>query len=399
MMDMNLTRRQFAKRLTGIVIGFSLAPEIAWPADAALPGSLGAAPSLDAWLHIDSENRVTVFTGKVELGQGILTALAQIAAEELDLSPTRIRMISGDTSLTPNEGYTSGSRSIESGGAALRFACAEARSILIEKASARLGMPKDMLKIADGVVSSADGRKLTYGEIADAGLLRRSATAKVPPKPASEHKIVRESIPRLDIPAKVTGGASFVQDLRLPGMVFGRIVRPPGPRARLAGADVSSVERMPGVIKVVRDGSFLGVVAVREEQAMAACEALRKSATWNVAADLPESGKIHAWLKVQPSEEKVVYEKKDAAAAPAVRRMEATYTKRYIAHASIGPSCAVAEMSGGRLHVWSHTQGVYPLRDDLAGVMKLDPAATAITGPTTWPSMQRCSPAQRRGGR
>ncbi len=133
------------------------------------------------------------------------------------------------------------------------------------------------------------------------------------------------------------------------------------------------------MIKAVRDGSFLGVAAGREVQVAAACEALRKSATWNVAADLPESGEIHAWLKAHPSEEKVVYEKKVAATAAAVRWMEATYTKRYIAHTSIEPSCTVAEMSGGGLRVWSHTQGVYPLHDDLAGVMKLHPGSIVVS--------------------
>jgi CO/xanthine dehydrogenase Mo-binding subunit len=374
-----LTRRQFGKRLTGIVVAFSLAPQIVWSAEADLPGSLGAAPKLDAWLHIDSAGMVTVFTGKVEIGQGILTALAQIAAEELDVSLESIRMVSGDTTLTPNEGYTSGSRSIEHGGTALRFACAEARTILIEKASAGLGVPAEKLEIANGAVRAVDGRKLTYGQIAQSGSLRRKATAKVPPKPASEHKIVGKPVPRLDIPAKVMGGPAFVQDMRLPGMVFGRIVRPPGPRARLQGVDRSSVQRMPGVLTVVRDGSFLGVVAMREEQAIEACEALRQSAKWALAGDLPDSERIHAWLKAQPSMDEVVSEKSDATAAPSVRQMEATYTKRYVAHASIGPSCAVAEMKDGKLRVWSHTQGVYPLRSALTAVMKLTPESIVVS--------------------
>jgi CO/xanthine dehydrogenase Mo-binding subunit len=374
-----LTRRQFAKSLTGIVVAFSLAPQVSWPADTELPGNLAAAPRLDAWLHIDSEGRVTVFTGKVEIGQGILTALAQIAADELDVPLTSIRMISGDTSLTPNEGYTSGSRSIEYGGTALRFACAQARAVLIEKASAKLGVQAKDLKVSDGIISAANGKQLTYGQIAESGLFNRTATAQMPPKPVSEHRIVGKSVPRLDIPPKITGTAAFVQDMRMPGMVFGRIARPPGPRARLESVDLSTVERMPGVIKVVRDGSFLGVVAGREEQAIEACEALRKSAKWKVAADLPESGKIHAWLMSQPSDDKVVSEKKSATEAPIAQRVEAVYTKRYTAHASMGPSCAVAEMSDGSLHIWSHTQGVYPLRNDLAGVMEMDEESVIVS--------------------
>ena len=374
-----LTRRQFGKSLTGIVVAFSLTPEIGWSVDAKLPGNLSVAPTLDAWLQIDSEGGVTVFTGKVEIGQGILTALAQIAAEELEVSLKSIRMVSGDTSLTPNEGYTSGSQSIEYGGKALRFACAEARAILIEKASAELGVVAEKLKVVDGAVIAPDGEKLPYGRIAESSLFRRMATAKAAPKPASEHRIVGQSIPRLDIPAKITGGAAYVQDLRMDGMVFGRIVRPPGPRTRLEAVDVSSVQGMEGVIKVVRDGSFLGVVATREEQAIEACEALRRSAKWSVAGDLPEPGQIHAWLRAQPSEDMVVNEKRDTRAAPISRRMEATYTRCYVAHGSIGPSCALARMRDEKLHIWSHTQGVYPLRNDLAGVMKLDPQSVVVT--------------------
>jgi CO/xanthine dehydrogenase Mo-binding subunit len=375
----DLTRRQFSKSLTGIVVAFGLSPEIAWSADTGLPGNLGAAPMLDAWLRIDSEGKVTIFTGKVEIGQGILTALAQIAAEELDVSVSKVRMVSGDTSLTPNEGYTSGSQSVEYGGAALRFACAEARKILMEKASARLNAPPEKLRVADGAVSTVDGRKLTYGQIAETGLFHRRATAKVTPKPLSEHKIVGKTVPRLDIPAKVMGSPAFVQDMRMDGMVYGRIVRPTGPRARLEEVEISPIQRMPGVLSVVRNGSFLGVVALREEQAISACEALRQSAKWRPAADLPEPDKLHAWLRAQPAEVAVVSEKKDSTAAPIVRKLEATYIKRYVAHASIGPSCAVARMKDGKLHVWSHTQGVYPLRSDLSTVLRMDPMSVVVT--------------------
>ncbi len=379
MIDPILTRRQFGKGLTGIVVAFSMLPKTAWSAGVGLPGNLGVAPMLDAWLRIDAKGGVTIFTGKVEIGQGALTALAQIAAEELDVALPGIRMVSGDTALTPNEGYTSGSQSIEYGGAAIRYACAEARAILIEKASATFGVPSKKLTVANGIINAGGGRKLTYGQIAASDLFHREATAKAAPKPPSKHEIVGKPVPRLDIPGKIFGAPMYVQDMRLPGMAFGRIVRPPGPRARLESFDTASVQRMPGVIAVVRDGSFLGVTATREEQAIAASEALRQSAKWAEAADLPESGKIHAWLKAQPSEAQVINEKGDVAAAPIARRIEATYTKRYVAHASIGPSCAVAELKGGMLHVWSHSQGVYPLRNDLAGVMKMAPKSVVVS--------------------
>ncbi len=374
-----LTRRQFGEGLTGIVVSFSLAPGVSWSANAELSGNLGKAPMLDAWLRIDSDGKVTVFTGKVELGQGALTALAQIAAEELDLPLGELHMISGDTSLTPDEGYIAGSQSIEYSGMALRYACAEARAILLQKASEILKAPAERLKVAGGAVTAAKGKKLTYGEIAGTGLIHRKATATVTPKPASEHTIVGKSVQRLDIPAKILGSPAYVQDMRMPGMVYGRIIRPPAPRARLEEADTPSVERMPGILAVVHDGSFLGVIAKREEQAIHAAKALRKGVRWRLAADLPEPDKIFAWLKAQPSEDTIVDQKFDAVPPPVTRRMEATYTRRYVAHASMGPSCAVAEMKDGKLHVWSHTQGVFPLRKDLAAVMKLDPSSVIVS--------------------
>jgi nicotinate dehydrogenase subunit B len=379
MKDDLITRRQFGQITAGIIVTFTLSPELAFPADAELPGDLGKAPMLDAWVLIGPDGTVTVFTGKVELGQGVLTALAQIAAEELDLSLASIRMVSGDTERTPDEGYTAGSQSIEYSGAALRFACAEARAVLIQNASDKLGVPASELTTAHGVVISSGGKKLTYAEIAKSGLLHRSATAKVQPKPAAKHSIVGKPAHRLDIPAKVTGGPAFVQDMRRVGMVYGRIVRPPGPRDSLKEVDLALVKAMPGVIAVVRDGNFLGVVAEREEQAIEARETLSRNAKWHSAADLPDSDKIHAWLRNQPSEDSIVSEKKPANAPQIVKRFDATYTKRYVAHASIGPSCAVAEMTDGKLRIWSHTQGVYPLRRDIATVMKMDPASVIVS--------------------
>jgi len=373
-----LTRREFGKGVAGLVVAFTLAPELALAAEHGLPGDLGSAPMLDAWLAIDPAGMVTIFTGKVELGQGALTALAQIAAEELDLPLARVRMVSGDTSRTPDEGYTSGSQSVEYGGTAIRFACAEARQILLDQAAAGLGVPARLLATARGTVIAPDGRKLTYAKIAETNIFHRMATATVPPKPAAGHTIVGTPVPRLDIPAKVTGRESYVQDVRLPGMVFGRVVRPPAPGAVLTAVDAEGVRAMSGVLAVVRDGSFLGVVAQREEQAITAMEALRKGATWRLGAELPDPGKIHDWLRAQPGEAVVVGSKGSASPPGVAHRLEATFTKGYVAHASIGPSCAIAVMDKGELHVWSHTQGVYPLRRDLAQVLKLAPQAIHV---------------------
>ncbi len=274
----NLTRRQLGKAAGALVVAFALAPRLAGAQAPKLPGSLANNRMLDAWLRINGDGSAMIFTGKVELGQGISTALAQIAAEELDLPFVRIRMVSGDTAQTPDEGYTSGSQSIEYGGTAIRLACAEARALLVGQAAKRLGLPADALGVNEGVVTAADGRKLGYGELAAELDLDREATATVAPKPPARHTIVGRPVPRRDIPAKVTGGAAYVQDIRLPRMAHGRVVRPPRYGARLDNLDEAPIRAMPGVVAVVRDGSFLGVVAEREEQALKARDALFRAA-------------------------------------------------------------------------------------------------------------------------
>ena len=371
-----LSRRGLNKGLGGIVLAFSLAPAdlMAQAASARLPGSLNNNRMLDAWLRINADGTATVWTGKIEFGQGILTALAQIAAEELDLPFSRVSIQTVDTGRSPNEGFTFGSQSIENSGVALRLAGAEARSILLELAAKRLGVSADTLKIADGVISAADGRKVTYGELASDVDLKREATGKVAPKPAAAHTIVGKSIPRLDIPAKVTGGAAFIQDLRLPGMLHGRVVRPPRYGAKLESFDGAAAERLPGVKAVVRDGSFLGVIAEREEVAIKARAALAASAKWSGGNNLPDPSRIYEHLASLPKETSVVHEKKATVLAGA-RVIEATYTKPYMSHGSIGPSCGLAQFSDGRMTVWSHAQGLYPLRVDLVKALKLPPTA------------------------
>ena len=368
-----LTRREFGKAAGALVLGFALAPPLS-AAPAKLPGSLDKNRMLDAWLRIDADGSATIFAGKVELGQGILTALAQIAAEELDLPLARVAMISGDTAQTPDEEYTSGSQSIEYGGTAVRLACAEARALLLERAAARFEIPGERLTIAEGAIRAPDGRSLGYGELAAELDLHREVTAKVPPKPPSSHRIVGTSAPRRDIPAKVTGGIAYVQDLRLPRMAHGRVVRPPRSGAKLEAVDAAQARAMPGVIAVVRDGSFLGVIAAREEQAIRARQSLLESARWSGGADLPDPAGLSAHLISLPSQDAVI-SNRQASAPAGVHTLEATYTKPYIAHASIGPSCAVAAFENGKLTIWTHSQGVFPLRRDLAKAMRLDEAA------------------------
>ncbi len=376
-MKTDLSRRDFLKTGSALVIAFSLAPDASGQAKpASLPVSLNNNRMLNAWLRIDADGTVTIFSGKIELGQGIGTALAQIAADELDVDLKRIRIVHGDTALTPNEGQTAGSQSVQNSGTAVRFACAEARDILLNAAAAKLGVAAAALTVNDGVCLAPGGRTAAYWDLVADADFKREASAKIKPKPASEHRWVGKSIARRDIPKKMTGGAAYVHDVRLPGMVFGRIVRPPSPGAQLVSFDEAGVKRLPGVIAVVRDGSFLGVAAQREEQAIKAREALKKSARWKESESLPPPGEAlfeHLMTKAQ-SQDSVVNEKISAVAPSPAKTLNAMYTRPYQCHGSIGPSCAVAQWQEGKLTVWTHSQGVYPLRSELAKAFAMEPA-------------------------
>jgi len=368
------SRRAFLKSSGALVIAFSLDAFAQAPAAPSLPGSLAGNRMLNAWLRIDPDGTVTIFTGKIELGQGIGTALAQIAADELDVELKRIRMVHGDTALTPNEGQTAGSLSVQTSGTAVRYACAEARAMLLSAAAAKLGTQE--LKVVDGTINDS----LTYWVLAGELDLKKEATASVKPKAPSEYRWVGKSIPRHDIPKKFTGGAAYVQDIRLPGMLFGRVVRPPSPGARLVSVDEAAVRKMNGVVAVVRDGDFLAVATQREEQAIKARAALARSAVWKESATLPPSGaELYAHMQSLDVPAQIVADKTSATAAPAAKTLEARYTRPFQAHGSIGPSCAVAQWTDGKLRVWTHSQGVYPLRGDLANVFGIEPSAVRCT--------------------
>jgi nicotinate dehydrogenase subunit B len=348
------------------------------PALRKLPGNLNTNRRLDRWLRINRDGTVTVFPGKVEIGQGILTALAQIVAEELDVTYGRIRLAPADTTYSPDEGMTSGSQSITDGGAALRYAAAEARDLLLQRAAARLGVSLEQLTVTDGVITARPGGKVTYWDLASDDLLAREATGEIAPKPAAQHTVIGIAVPRRDIPSKVRGAPSYVHDFDPPGLLHGRIARPPSYEARLTGVDEAEVRALPGVVAVVRDGSFLGVIAGREEQAIRALTRLKRIARWEESTVLPETTDPRFLLK-ERTEDQVISEKHDAAAASrAAKTLEAEYTRPYIAHASIGPSCAVARVEGGRYTVWTHSQGIYPLRRDLAGVLGVEEGRVAV---------------------
>ena len=378
-----LTRRRFGLGLGAVVATFSLASQVrAQVVEGAPPMSFAKTKRLEGWIAVSENSVATVYTGKAELGQGILTALAQIAAEEMDLGMDQVRMVSAGTTRSPDEGYTFGSQSVEQSGSALRAAGAQARSVLLAAAAERLQVDADTLKVERGMVRSTDGRQLSYGDIVrgDAALLKREVSHRVRPKPQAEHKLVGKPVPRIDLPDKVMARGVFLQDMRLPRMAFGRVVRPPSPSAVLEAVDDKHVRAMPGVAAVVRIASFLGVVAEREEQAIAAANALRTSARWKASElALPDEARLPQALKSFASDDTVLKETgSEPAPGTVVTWVEASYSRPYLSHGSIGPSCAVASFADGRLTLWSHTQGVFPLRGDIALALGLPPQNVAV---------------------
>jgi|1186.fasta_scaffold01216_3 CO/xanthine dehydrogenase Mo-binding subunit len=335
-----------------------------------LPGSLKKAPMLDSWIRIDADGTITVFTGKCEIGQGIKTALIQVAAEELEIDPHVIRLVTSDTARTANEGFTSGSNSMKDSGTAIRNAAAQACKILIGIAAERLGAPADQLRAQAGAIVTPDDRRIGYGDLVAGDVLHVQAQPTSKLKSPDTLKVIGQSMPRVDIPGKVTGGVSYVQDLRLPGMVHARIVRPPSYDARLLSIETNAVEKLPGFVKIVRDGSFLAVVAEREFQAVTAMHALAASAKWDLATKLPDEKSIFSFIESLSAQDHTIADT-HAASAPAVRTLEAIYRRPYQLHGSIGPSCAVASFDGDALTVWSHAQGMFPLRKAIAEMLHL----------------------------
>jgi len=300
------------------------------------PVDTASARRLTQRVHFERDGTVTVAAGKVELGQGITTAFAQIAADELGLPLERIRILPASTAYSPDEGFTAGSLSIQDGGKALRKACAELRALL------------------------AKSGKKSYWD-----LERFDDPGDAPEKPASDHRVVGTNATRIDLPSKIAGRPAYVQDITLPGMLHARMLRPPRPFAKLV-----SVTDPPAGVELVRDGSFAAVLAAREEVAIEAAKKLRAKAQWSDGPAIPRD--IHRWLKANVTESKVAKEKVDAGAkARGVERLQAEYRKPFLCHASIGPSCAVARMHWDTIEVWSHSQGIFSLRKEIALVLRM----------------------------
>ena len=364
---MQVTRREFFAGTGALLIAVSV-PSLATAQS--LPRSLRSNRDLDTWLRIDAGGTVTVFSGKVELGQGIRTALAQVVADELDVSIDRLRMATVDTLGSPNEGRTTGSNSVPDGGTALRIASAKARQLLLENAAVRLGSTASDLIVEDGVVSAGSGRSISYWELLSDGRFDAEIDGQVTPKPHDAYTYVGTSQPRVDLPAKFTGQPAYIQDIRLPDMVHARIVRGDLAVSEIVSTDDAAVRRMPGVISVVRDGNFLAVVAEREEQAIDAAAALRAATRWRTSRRYPAPDALPLLLRDLETADEVIAEVPPTG-AQVVRTLGADYSRPFIAHASLGPSCAIAQWDGSTMDVWSHAQGMYPLRGAIADVLAL----------------------------
>lgn len=330
-----------------------------------LPGNLKNNPMLDRWFGVDADG-LMVRSGKVELGQGIATALAAIAASELRVDPVTIRVMPTDTALAPNEGYTAGSFSIEHGGPAMRVAAAMTRQVFADAAARHLGAEADDLVVQDGLFRlPGQNAAVSYVELAGAVDLHVSALELGFPRLLGlDDSAV--GLKRPDLPAKLSG-AAYVQDIRLPGMLFGRILRPTAPNLRLVDFDRARVASLPGVVSVVVQGSFAGVVARRDEQAIAAIAVARKSARWAAISALPEDDDALSWMDAMSIPPRIVAAAEGV--APEGRRVSAQFVRPYVLHASVGPTCAVADWRDEGATIYTHSQGIYPLRVQMARVL------------------------------
>lgn len=348
-------------------------------APAKLPGSLEANKRISKWIRINADGTIHVSPGKVEIGQGITTALAQIAADELGVRFERIRMIRASTAFSPDEGVTSGSQSIQESGTAIRWVAAEVRAIYLAAAAEKLGVPADKLKLEDGSFLGEGNLATSYWELADPKLLERDATASAKPLPSAARKLAGQTVQRTDIPDKVFGRPRFLHDQKHDGMLHGRVVRPGRPGATLASLDETKAKAVPGVVAIVRDGNFLGVVAETELAAIRAQERLSKDAVWDGGFVLPDNSDLKGWTMRQPAETTISAKQEGKPAAPKIKTVRREYTKPFIAHASIGPSAAIAEWPApDRLKVTSHSQGIYNLRLDLMKVFGLPETSIEI---------------------
>src|SRR5579863_6573636 len=380
-------RRKFLKAGGALVIGFSMRGFLSGEAfaaqgTAAVRGAAAGPPDpkqIDTWLAIHSDNTATILIGYVELGQGSTTSLLQIAAEELDLDMSQVSTIRLDTNITPNQGGTYSSSSIARGSPAIRTAAAEARQALLQLASKKLGAPADRLTVSKGVVRAGgiagESGSVTYGELVGDRQFNLAFTGTAPLKPVADYKLVGKSPTRNDIPEKVSGKYVYLQHVRLPGMVHGRVVRPRGQGvygtgAKVASIDEASIAQIPGA-RVLRKGDFVGVVADREWDAVRAAAQLK--VTWDMPATLPGSDGLYEAMRAEKTTDRVVLERGDVTGpfGHAVHVVSGNYHAPYQAHAGFGPNGALADVKSDSALVICSTQDVYATRNTPAGVLGL----------------------------
>src|SRR5215831_7778800 len=347
--------------------------------NAPLAGPLNDNPNLDRWVAFPAPGKITVLTGRVELGQGVLTAMAQIAADELDVAMERITIRSGDTERAPNEGYTAGSQSIQFGGVAMRQACADVRALFVAQAAKVLGCQANELSIRDGAIfrnGASTGQD--YWTLAGAVDLTVKATGAGPRKRIAELNNIGASNARFDLPAKIFGEAIFIHDMHIDGMVHARVVRQPNRGATIASIDENAIRRAAkGPIEFVRNGNFLAILGNDETAVEAAGTAAVNHVAWQ-SVDAPTPTQQEAnWLLQRPAVDRI-FGAPDAGNPQGKQRFESTYTRGYLAHASISPSCGLALFQNGKLTVWTHCQGVYPLRAAIAKALKLEPSSIVV---------------------
>jgi len=374
-MSIVLNRRTLLKGAGALVVTFNFAPvAIATSTEPAL-GKTTAADQVDGFLAIASDGKVTLYSGKVELGTGVQTALTQIAAEELDVPVEHVTVIQGDTALTPDQGPTSGSLSIQNGGMQIRHAAATARQAILAKAGNTFNAEPASLIIKDGIVIAKDGRQVPIGKLVGDAPRSLKLDANAATKSPADFRVVGQSMPRLDIPDKVMARFTYMQDFKLPGMLHARVIRPAGFGAVLQSYDEASIKDVPGIVKVVRRANFLAVVAQTEWAAIKAAQQM--SVQWSNWQGLPEQEKIWNYVRSSKIVKDDVTSKAgdtEAALASAPKRLEATYDFAVQTHGSIGPSCAVALLEAGKLTCWTASQSTHNLRRQLAAMMAMDVA-------------------------
>ncbi|HTU46157.1 MAG TPA: molybdopterin cofactor-binding domain-containing protein [Bryobacteraceae bacterium] len=378
------SRREFLKSAGALIVSFSAASVAAQPMKG--QGAFGTHPShidpekLDSWLAVGADGGVTAYTGKCDFGQGIFTAQTQLVAEELCVAMDRVKLIQCDTAITPDQGTTSGSQSTPTNfnDENLALAAATAREALLKLAAESLGDPVDQLTAADGIITSAAGRHVSYQELVGNKHFNLPLSTTAKRRSAAQWTVLGKPIPSLDRAALMTGEFEFLHSVRVPGMLHGRVVRPPEMGATLAHVDESSVRHIPGLVKVVVRKDFVGVVAEKQYQAVLAARQL--VVRWNSGPELPPQKTFFEHLQRQPSHDALSVDSgevdKQLAAANGVVR--ARYTYPYQMHGSLGASCAVADVKPDQATLWSATQSAYPTRSIVAKILNMPLAGVRV---------------------